>query len=90
MPVKKLNLVEGSYSRHPYFGNCYDLAYCLSVEEEEQKKRILERNGDRMLQRFIEEWIPKENAYLEQFGIMDKQRREMKEENSYAANQRTD
>lgn len=90
VPVKKLNIVEGSYSRHPYFGTCYDLAYCLSVEEEEQKKRILERNGDRMLQRFIEEWIPKENAYLEQFGIMDKQRREMKEENSYAANQRTD
>ena len=71
VPVKRLNIIEGAYSRHPYFGDCYDLVYCLTIEEEEQKKRIRERNGSDMLKRFLEEWIPKENAYLEKFGIME-------------------
>lgn len=67
VPVKRLNIIEGAYSRHPYFGDCYKLAYCLSIEAEEQKKRILRRNGPEMLERFINEWIPKENAYLEKW-----------------------
>lgn len=90
VPVKRLNIVEGSYSRHPYFGDCYQLAYCLLITEEEQKKRILKRNGAGMLKRFTEEWIPKENAYLQTFGIWNPVSAESKEENSYAANQRID
>lgn len=89
-PVKRVNLVEGSYSRHPYFGDCYHLAYCLQVEEEEQKRRILKRNGAGMLKRFTEEWIPKENAYLKTFGIWNEPFAGPKEESSYAANQRID
>lgn len=90
VPAKRLNIVEGSYSRHPYFGDCYHLSYCLLIEEEEQKKRILRRNGAEMLQRFTEEWIPKENAYLKTFGIWDQACTGSKEETSYAANQHTD
>lgn len=71
VPVKRINLVEGSYSRHPYFGSCYSLAYCLSVGEEEQRRRILARNGPAMLKRFEEEWIPKENAYFSKFNIRE-------------------
>lgn len=81
--VKRLNIVEGSYSRHPYFGDYYQLGYCLLIDEEEQERRILRRNGAGMLPRFMEEWIPKENAYLKAFGIW-------KEDTGYAANQRTD
>lgn len=69
VPARRLNLVEGAYSCHPYFGSCYHLTYCLTVDAKEQKRRILKRNGEAMLKRFVEEWIPKENAYLEQFGI---------------------
>jgi len=69
VPARRLNLIEGAYSCHPYFGPCYHLTYCLTIDAEEQQRRILKRNGEAMLKRFVEEWIPKENAYLEQFGI---------------------
>lgn len=61
---KRLNIIEGSYSRHPYFGSCYHLKYCLSVDPVVQKERILKRNGADMWERFEREWIPMENAYL--------------------------
>ena len=28
---KRLTVVEGSYSHHPYFGDCYDLRVFLTV-----------------------------------------------------------
>ncbi len=69
VPVKRLNIVEGAYSRHPYFGSCYHLEYCLTIDQNEQRNRILKRNGADMLRRFESEWIPMENAYLTKFGI---------------------
>lgn len=69
VPVKRLNLVEGSYSMHPYFKECYDWTCCLRIDREEQVRRIRERNGEETLKRFREEWIPKEDAYLETMGI---------------------
>ena len=67
----QLHIIEGAYSMHPYFGKYYDLSVCLDIEPELQTERIRMRNGEQMLTRFIEEWIPKENAYLEQFHIME-------------------
>lgn len=58
-------LIEGAYSRHPYFGSPYDAEYFLTVGAEEQKERIRRRNGEEMLDRFLEEWIPMENRYFE-------------------------
>ena len=66
-----LMIIEGSYSHHPYFGNIYDLRVFLDISPEEQRKRILKRNGAFMLQRFISEWIPKENAYFEKFHVKE-------------------
>lgn len=60
----KTVLVEGAYSRHPYFKNPYDEVYFLSISREEQIERIRKRNGEKMLKRFMEEWIPKENEYF--------------------------
>ena len=67
--VKPLNIVEGVYSRHPYFEDPYDLTYCLKIGSEEQQRRILARNGKDMLKRFLEDWIPKENRYLAMFDV---------------------
>lgn len=69
VPWKPIVIIEGSYSHHPYFGNHYDLLVFLEISSEEQKRRILLRNGEFMLERFLTEWIPKENAYFEKFDI---------------------
>ena len=60
---KKLNIVEGTYSHHPYFGNPYDLKILLTVDEETQRQRILERPAF-LHKRFFETWIPMENKYF--------------------------
>ena len=68
---KKLNIIEGTYSHHPYFGDVYDYRICLTVTEEVQRQRILQRPAF-LHQRFFEMWIPMEKAYLEGFSIHQK------------------
>ena len=69
---KKIIIVEGAYSSHPYFENYADFKIFLKVDEETQRERILKRNGEEMLKRFINEWIPKENKYFNEFKIEEK------------------
>ncbi len=69
VPYKKLNIIEGAYSRHPYFGEPYDLKFVCKIRFEEQLNRIMRRNGPEMLKRFKNEWIPMENRYFETFEI---------------------
>ena len=61
---KQLNIIEGTYSHHPYFGNPYDLKVMLTVAPELQRERILQRPAF-LHQRFFEQWIPMENRYFE-------------------------
>ena len=68
---KRLNIVEGSYSQHPYFGNSYQLRVFLDLSPEEQYRRLLNRVPEK-INRFVEEWIPLENQYFEAYGIRDK------------------
>lgn len=72
MEPERLNVVEGSYSMHPCFGDVYDYRMVMNIDESEQRSRILNRNGAAMLERFLSEWIPKENDYFEKFGIFAK------------------
>ena len=69
---KKLNIVEGVYSMHPALKKFYDLKIFLRINAKIQKQRILERNGEKMAKRFLEEWIPLENKYFLNLGIKDK------------------
>ena len=64
VPVKKLNIIEGSYAFHPYFGDPYDYKILLSVDAETQRRRILQRPAF-LQKRFFEEWIPMENRYFD-------------------------
>lgn len=68
----RIVIIEGAYSAHPYFGEIYDAVFFLSISPEEQKERIRKRNGERMLTRFLNEWIPMENRYFETFRIKEK------------------
>lgn len=65
---KKLNIIEGTYSQHPYFRNPYDLTIFLTVTPEMQRQRILQRPAF-LHQRFFDEWIPMENHYFAHFSI---------------------
>lgn len=64
---KKFVIIEGAYSSHPYFKNYSDFKIFLTCDSETQKERILNRNGEKMLERFLNEWIPKEDKYFEKF-----------------------
>ena len=67
--LKKLNIIEGTYSQHLYFGEPYDLKILLDINPDLQRKRILER-PEFLHKRFFEEWIPMENEYFKKyFGI---------------------
>ena len=73
LPAKRITIVEGSYSCHPYFGEAaYDLRFFVDISGKVQQERILLRNGEEMLQRFIDLWIPYENKYFETYQIKEK------------------
>lgn len=67
-----VNIVEGVYSMHPLFVDIFDFKIFLEVDEETQIQRILKRNGESMLNRFVNEWIPMENRYFQEFDIKNK------------------
>lgn len=67
--AKPLSIVEGVYSLHPTFANCYDCKVFLGISSEKQKKRLLVREGEQMTERYLTEWIPLENRYFTAFSI---------------------
>lgn len=69
---KKVIIVEGSYSTHPKIKVCYDLKIFLDISQEEQKNRILKRNGTEILDQFLNKWIPLEEAYFKEYNIINK------------------
>ncbi len=65
---KRLNIIEGTYSMHPYFGSPYHLAVFLTVGDDLRRERIL-RRPTFLHQRFFQEWIPMEERYFAAFSI---------------------
>ncbi len=68
---KRINIVEGSYSRHPYFGDPYQLRIFCDIDPENQMKNIGMRIGDDdpRLEKFKNLWIPMEDKYIKEMGI---------------------
>ena len=67
---RKITIVEGTYSLHPYFADPYDLRIFLSASPALQRQRILERPAF-VHQRFFEEWIPMENRYFSGLSVAE-------------------
>lgn len=65
---KPVTIIEGSYSHHPFFGDCYDLRIFLMVRPEIREERIRQRPAF-LQKRFFEEWIPMEQWYFQTFSI---------------------
>jgi uridine kinase len=70
VPFKRLNIIEGAYSQHPYFLDVYDLKVFCDVDPEDQLARISKRNPD-ALEAFRNKWIPREEAYFNEFNIRE-------------------
>lgn len=68
---KRINIIEGSYSQNPYFGDVYDLKVFLQVTPEIREQRIVQRPTF-LYRRFLEEWIPMEQRYFAEFSIEEK------------------
>ena len=65
---KKINIIEGVYCMHPCIRNIYDLKILLTISEEEQHKRLKQRNPEK-LDQFIRQWIPRENMYFNSINV---------------------
>ena len=65
---KKLNIIEGTYSHHPYFKDPYDFKIFMTISPEIQHQRILQRPPF-LHNRFFQEWIPMEQQYFQGFEI---------------------
>ena len=68
---KQLNIVEGTYCQHPYFGDVYDLKLFLSVAPELQRERVFQR-PQHVQGWFFTDWIPMEKLYFEFYQISAK------------------
>ena len=71
MRCERVNIIEGSYSTHPRLGDYADLKIFVTVSSQEQYERLEKRNP-LLIDRFVNQWIPKENAYFEMFSIKDR------------------
>lgn len=65
-------LVEGSYSCHPALWDFYDRRVFLTVDPEEQLRRIEARDGRSQLPVFREKWIPLEERYFSAFQVEER------------------
>ncbi len=72
VPYNDIVIAEGSYSHHPYFKDIYHVKIFLEISAEEQKKRIVARDGEAIWPMFENKWIPMENKYFEAFKIKEK------------------
>lgn len=68
---QKVTIVEGAYSCHPQLFSLYDYHCFLTVDEDIQKIRILQRNGRDRADMFYRKWIPLEEKYFQTFGIRE-------------------
>lgn len=71
LPPSRYLIVEGCYAMHPEIPDFYDLRIVVTAERETCEKRILDRDGAAVLERFRREWFPLEDAYLEAYMIRE-------------------
>lgn len=67
-PVGGLLVTEGSYCLHPALARYYDLKIFLTCSDAVQRRRLRQREGER-IDGFLETWIPLEEAYYRQYGV---------------------
>ena len=69
---KPINIIEGSYSCHPFLENQYDIRIFVDVDSQTQIERIEKRSGKENAQMFKQKWIPLEEKYFDEYSIREK------------------
>lgn len=65
----RVAIVEGAYACHPALWEYYDLRAFLTIDPEEQMRRIEKRSGPEKAQQFRDRWIPFEEKYFSAFDV---------------------
>lgn len=68
----RLTICEGAYSTLPELGKYYDISVFSTIGEDEQRERIIERNGEALWKSFRDLWIPLEERYFEASKIRER------------------
>ena len=71
-PPARLTVVEGSYACHPALWPYYHLRIFLTVDPQEQLRRIEARSGPEKLRQFVDRWIPLEEQYFRVFSLPER------------------
>ena len=71
LPGAPLLLLEGCYANLPAIRGLADVRLFLDAPESLRLERLRRRESPASLQRFMDRWIPLENAYLEAFRLPD-------------------
>lgn len=69
--VNSIVVIEGVYSSNPILEEYYKGIIYLHVNEEAQSERLLKRNRQ-LYNKFINEWIPRENRYFKKYNPFKK------------------
>ncbi len=69
VPASEWIIVEGSYSLHPRFGDYADITVFSDIAPDEQLRRIIMRNGEKMAETFRTRWIPMEELYFTSLSL---------------------
>ncbi|HZJ90640.1 MAG: hypothetical protein GXY99_05300 [Clostridiaceae bacterium] len=70
---KRIVIIEGVYSLHPDLRPYYDLKLFLYVDRAEQIRRLKERSPEK-LELYLNEWLPREEAYFEKYDLPEETR----------------
>lgn len=69
--MKDVIIIEGVYSMRPEFMRYYDLTVFVDIEKTKQLDRLEHRNA-KLMNRFLNEWLPMEEKYFEAFSVRDR------------------
>ena len=71
LPPASMLILEGSYSSLPAIRKYADLCLFLDAPEQVRLARLKERESAESFRRFLEKWIPLENAYFKAYDLPD-------------------
>ena len=71
LPAENVLILEGSYCNLPLLREHADVRVFLDPPRELRLERLQKRESAASLRRFLDLWIPLEDAYFEAFGLPD-------------------